>query len=317
MDEQLEMNPTEDKRTDARIQLLLYAGLATTALTLLAMYFLNNKGGINVMGWYAWFVVPIGALLVGSAAGSGYAIAAKSLGVKLNKILLISIFCLQVGAYGVAQYIEYSSQNPTSQNGQSVGFWTYFDYQTRSFTFSYRGKQGNPLGLLGYGIRVLEITGFALGTIFLASIVAGSPYCDGCKKYMERRRIGLFPAGLALSKKEQKLLEKPEGEELRQSLEEAGKGGIEGLNKLIKHIEEGDYEAFAAGLETGRSDVKATEKLSMRLSIMLVQCDECLDGYLKMDAIRGQGEHIVNEPIVELPLPVSFRERIREDFPKV
>src|SRR5580692_2014574 len=54
--------------------LVLIGGAASTAVALLAVYFLNETG-TNVMGWYADYVLPIGALLVGLLASSGFGVA--------------------------------------------------------------------------------------------------------------------------------------------------------------------------------------------------------------------------------------------------
>src|SRR5438105_15575156 len=56
---------------------VLLCGLATTALTLLGVYALNRVApDFNIMGWYANKILPMGSMLVGIAASSGYGIAA-------------------------------------------------------------------------------------------------------------------------------------------------------------------------------------------------------------------------------------------------
>ena len=45
----------------------LLAGIATSVLALFSVYLINTKApDVNVMGWYANYVIPVGALLVGA-----------------------------------------------------------------------------------------------------------------------------------------------------------------------------------------------------------------------------------------------------------
>lgn len=58
------------------------AGLLTTAITLAGVYFAKEKSRENIMGWYVFHIVPVGATLVGMGASSGYAIASWFAGEK-------------------------------------------------------------------------------------------------------------------------------------------------------------------------------------------------------------------------------------------
>jgi hypothetical protein len=64
----------QERVTDHRANIVLAAGGFTT-LAALAGVFALGRHGTNIMGWYANYVIPAGALLVGMACASGYAIA--------------------------------------------------------------------------------------------------------------------------------------------------------------------------------------------------------------------------------------------------
>ena len=142
-------------------------------------------------------LLPIGAIFVGLVAGSGYAIGSWVTGAKIGDGLLVLVVLLQVCSYVGAQFLEYQQvrqevvdqqaadideiRNNQVQGAAQVAdamkeqlveqvkelqlesmrgfnFANHFDGQTRSFQFD----GGKPLGVWGYGIRLLEILGFAL-----------------------------------------------------------------------------------------------------------------------------------------------------------
>ena len=65
--------PPHEERSRSPV---LLCGLATTALALFGVYLLDAKtDDFHIMGWYANYILPVGAVIVGVAASSGYGIA--------------------------------------------------------------------------------------------------------------------------------------------------------------------------------------------------------------------------------------------------
>ena len=102
--------------------LVLISGLATTALALVGVYVLDAKTDFHIMGWYANYILPIGAVLVGVAASSGYGLASWFSGIKITRSLLWIVLALQLAAYFATQYIGFKSLNLVHRNGAPVGF---------------------------------------------------------------------------------------------------------------------------------------------------------------------------------------------------
>ena len=66
--------------------IVVLAGVATTMLALLGVWWLDNHTeSVHVMGWYADYVIPAGALLIGLVAGSGYGIASYLTGFRIRR----------------------------------------------------------------------------------------------------------------------------------------------------------------------------------------------------------------------------------------
>jgi hypothetical protein len=139
----------------------LLGGAATTAVALSGVYLLNQAGE-NLMGLYADYIIPAGAVLVGLVASSGYGIASWITGTKISGRLLLAVVALLTGSYFLAKYLEFRCLFPggaTLDDGTRLDFWGYFDLMSRAFSFEDRasGRPGEPLGSLGYAFRALEI----------------------------------------------------------------------------------------------------------------------------------------------------------------
>ena len=88
--------------------IVLVSGLFTSALALAGVYWLGkNSNDFHIMGWYANYVIPAGAMIVGIAAGSGYAVASWLTGSRISRGLLAAVLILQTTAYLTAEYVEY------------------------------------------------------------------------------------------------------------------------------------------------------------------------------------------------------------------
>ena len=138
-------------REEQSYLLVLISGLATTALTLVGVYVLDANTDFHIMGWYANYILPIGAVIVGVAASSGYGLASWFSGIKITRSLLWIVLVLQLAAYFATQYIGFKSLHLVHRkNGTPVGFVEYFDATARSFAW----KQDNgSAGAPGVGLR--------------------------------------------------------------------------------------------------------------------------------------------------------------------
>jgi len=286
-----------------RYRLVLVCGLATTAAVLLVIYLLGTVG-CHPMGWYANYVLPVGAILVGLGAGSGYGLASWFSGVKITKALLVMIVVLQLGGYFVAQYIEYKSLEVVHEDGSAASFAEYFDATTRSFAWEDKGKPGKPLGLWGYGLRALEIVGFVLGSLVVPIILRSRPYCEGCQMYFRRRELGLLPAGVVPRK-----IKKRDAEALaahEQEQERAWEAGQDLLRALAGKAGEGDADGFRALLAPHEGNKKAYSKLSARIALSIDHCPGCCNGLLNAAVLRGQGNKIQRTALGPTPLAPEF-----------
>ena len=281
-------------------------GLVTTVLTLGIVMLLNATiEDLNIMGWYAVFIIPAGAILVGAGAGSGYGLVSWVSGRKVGGLLLATVLLIQLVAYCGAQWLEFRSLDFVHENGTPVSFFEYFDATTRSMTFTFR-HSSNPtgeLGIVGYLFRGLELLGFALGGLVIPGMLKAKPYCEGCRTYMRTRSIGLIPASepaRKIGKKDveaQRLYE----EAMSRSLEE----GLASAKNISDAAASHDASTIRQVIETHAAEKAKIGKLLHRIEISLSACPRCHDGLIALQLHSGHGDKIQTRELARTPITAA------------
>lgn len=295
------------ERDPRRAVWVIVAGLATTVISLFGVWALEVFGDFNVMGLYANYVLPAGALIVGMAAGLGYGISSSLTGVKIRKGLLVTVILLQLGAYAGAKYVEFRAQGPlvTRVGNRRIGFFEY--YHLRAVNFSWKseigsssGKPGKPMGGLGYIFSILEIAGFVAGGIVAPAVMMARPYCDLCQMYMKRKSLVTIAASASKRKA-------PNSEH------EAIAGAAQRvLQALIDAAKSGNAAAFNEQITPLRPNSKAAGKVPRRLEIGLDYCRNCHCGILRPTVVSGQGNQTNRQRLPEVTLEHAFVEQVVE-----
>jgi hypothetical protein len=293
--------------------LVLVAGLASTALALGGVWAVSRFGGENVMGWYADYVLPAGAVLVGLVASSGFGAASWKTGTKVTGPLLLGVAAILVGGYWAAQYIEFRMLFPTGAvkaDGSAAGFFDFYDAVTRSFAWVDHGKPGTALGAWGYALRLGDVVGFSGGGLALPIVMRKMPYCQACGLYMRSPVVAVLPAGI-----EPRNVSKKKVEELaaRQAAANAAYARAQaGLARLFEAGSRGDADAFAAAAaeECPRSQKRATGKLTARIQVKIVHCPRCAAGELKASHMTGRGKQLKLTPLATQALDRGVAPRL-------
>jgi hypothetical protein len=292
-------------RSRNRVAAVVVAGLVTTGLTLFGVYLLNHNTDERIMGWYANYFIPVGALIVGLLAGLGYGVVSWITGVKIRKALLWTIVGLQVWAYFAAQYIEFRSMGPLvlKRTGEPLTFAKYYHLQAVSWAWkdnTKNGKVGEPLGLPGYFFKLLEIVGFVGGGIIAPALMMAAPYCELCQAYMKTRQLVLIPAcnkGKFIGKKNE------QEKQADAALFEAGKQKLLELDETI-HAQDG--LAFARKIELLKPESAGAGKLPARFRVSLVRCKLCSAGIVRHELIAGKGNRTSAQKLSEAHVTPEF-----------
>jgi len=274
---------------------VLAAGIATSALTLFAIYWLDRKtDDFHVMGWYWHYIIPIGAILVGMVAASGYGIVSWFSGIKIVRLLMVAVVVLQVGVYFGAQYIEFKGMHLYYKDtGNAVGFIEYFDLNARSFAWKQdNDKAGEPLGVWGYLFRALEIVGFAGGGLVVPALLCTQEYCDPCRRYMRSKVVASIPGSIKPQKfKKADIAGAAAHQEQQAAAAESARQFLEMLRQMAAEGRAEDFKKATAPLMTRKSG-KAAYLLPVRYTVHLVGCRQCGTGWLKFQQLTGQGKQM-------------------------
>jgi hypothetical protein len=171
--------------------LVVAAGLCTSVLTTVAIWLPLHYLRISIYG-FSYLFIPIGAVLCGVAAGSGYYWAAMKLHRKATTLVLANLLSMAVSTYFVVQYLQYYSMALNGQNVRDlVSFTTYLDLVIRNqkLGLMMTGLDTGALGVFGYILVVAQIGGFAYGGFYLFSKLRVRAYCDRCEALLEPSMI--------------------------------------------------------------------------------------------------------------------------------
>jgi hypothetical protein len=297
------------------------SGVLTSAAALAGVYWLGkNTNDFHIMGWYASYVIPAGAMIVGIAAGSGYAIASWLTGTRISRGLLLVVLLLQTGAYVTAEYVDYRDvMDGLRQRGLMLGpepsFLEYYDFKARSFAWNKRGagnQPGEPLGGWGYVFVLLGAAGFILSGLIAPAVLSATPYCARCQRYMKTKLLGVLPASVPAKKiaKSDQTAQEAHVKEQEQAAVNAdaavarlGAAIAEGRADVVK------YELLAAG------PAKGNEHLPSRVRVSLTWCKSCREGQMIVALVSGVGQTLQETKLTEQPVPATFVGAILENNP--
>ena len=273
---------------------VLVGGLVTTALTFALVFWLGERFGFNAMGQYWYYIIPIGALVVGVLAGSGYGIASWRTGFRIGKSTLWAVVAMQLVAYVVAKYIEYLII--ASHGGAMPTFLPYLDEATRNIRFEDEdGSVGSPLGMLGYGILLLETAAFVGGAVMVPAALRSKAYCDSCGTYMRSKGVGTLPASVKARMMVMKGADVKAEYEAEQ--EAARVQGMQVHDRLFALARTNDAAGFAEAVSLIKEGTKAANKLPTRFPISLASCPTCRRGILSSQVMTGQGRQTSTAPL--------------------
>lgn len=315
MEPNLEARGNEElvRRSQMPYLVVLASGILTSVLALAGVYWLNkNATDFHIMGWYANFVIPAGAIIVGAVAGCGYGLASWFTGVRIGRGLLWTVVLLQTLAYVAAEYVEYRDIRDEFKRAGAFGapvqnfpsFLEFYDLKARSFAWKKdNGGAGNALGGWGYVFVLLGAAGFILGGLIAPAILFASPYCDTCQRYMKRKVIGALPASVPVKK----IGKKDTGaqEEHAKEQQEAAARADEAVERIRAAVAANDLTAFTLELNSAGS-AKQINKLPSRVEVALISCRSCEGGRIVLTLASGFGEQSSQVPLGELPVSPEF-----------
>lgn len=164
-------------------------GLATSVAVAMADVIIANETGFDffTVGAYGG-LIPIGSIVCGFLAASGYYIGSRMFQVRPTILLLFQMVLIAALAQGIMYFLEYFLSVKGAIKGMA-DFIAYLQHDLTSAVYSVgrRGQRAQvAVGQMGYLIAGLHFLGFLAGAIMLFFSLRALPVCRECDMYLDR-----------------------------------------------------------------------------------------------------------------------------------
>lgn len=282
--------------------LALIFGLIGLLIDVVFVVALHSWTSFDLSAFSLFFVVPIGAIVIGGLACLGYYIGILKSNMKVTKAIqilsiVITILCfvlIQYGFYYTAYLDEnmdlnYKMQGEHVSNyviGDSEDPVNFFSFtklivNSRVISFSNKGRQllevsGNKV--VNWIFYAVGFLGMLAGAFLAQAVIIDKKYCDKCKKYMKQKELLKFPAH-----------------------------DTEKVNrfKSIVNIYPQEMEAL---MHSGNTTVQEDH-----YEVIMDWCDVCNDGYLRLQFMEMEAKNKFNLNIkksIDIPINSHVTQQI-------
>ena len=181
---------------DSKDLVISMGGAATTGATVGLLIWVYNSYGFDLSSFSFWFIIPLGALLAGMAASSGYYFSAKLTNTMPSRRIMVNMVVIAAGAWLSLLWLKYTGM--TFEDGSrvrdTVDFWTWFKVTTENMSLNIRSRGGSgfetgELGSWGYVRQVIQFAGFAVGGLAVYGLLQDAPTCVNCSRYTKNSRL--------------------------------------------------------------------------------------------------------------------------------
>lgn len=187
-------------------------GLISLLLSILLPVLITFFTGFEVMRFSIFFIVPIGALIIGYICGYGYFKGLSKSNTFVSRRhfiigLILSLICIlgiKYATYMVTCVDPYTSEIVYTLDGAHVSnyvmegygeldFLTYNQYMIETTPISFINK-GHSLGevsnpIVGWIFAIIDYLGVAVGCLFYGFVLRDQPYCHKCMLYKKEKEF--------------------------------------------------------------------------------------------------------------------------------
>ncbi len=177
----------------AQLTVVTAFGFVSSMAIAAGLVLLEAYVGMPLYDMSVFIVLPLGALLAGTMAASGYYFGALWIGHKPTKMLFLSIASVSVVTFFAIHWFDYTLLKVDGRFvREHVPFWAYLKVvleRQEIEMWSHHAKVATTgeLGLWGYARAAEQIIGFALGGVLAFFLLKARPYCGRCRKYLKSR----------------------------------------------------------------------------------------------------------------------------------
>jgi hypothetical protein len=177
---------------------VLLCGIFTSFAVALGVSLIQQHTDHDVFNFTYFYLVPVGAILCGCLAATGFYAASLYFHIRASFSLLVQMLIV----IGCAQTFIYWMDYQTALFGdgglvhEALGFFDYFQItQTMArYKIGRLVHDTGEVGLWGYAIVLLKFLGFAGGNVVVYTMLRASLICEPCAQYMKelKRKYHVF-----------------------------------------------------------------------------------------------------------------------------
>lgn len=157
-------------------------------------FYIQDFTTINVFSYTLFFVIPVGAILVGMVSNSGYYFSASITHRILDKYDFLAMACLAGAGMFLIYGLEYYYYVEKEGMGNIISFFQYLAYVTENSSYSVKFSKISlftdigSLGILGYCFLFVHFVGFIIGGAITFLLLFGADTCSKCSKYFRNKK---------------------------------------------------------------------------------------------------------------------------------
>ena len=179
----------KNKNTKLHIKIILFS-LVTALLTAVTNIFIDRTFSINVFSFWLWFVIPVGAVLVGVAGASGGFLACKYFKIIPSGSDATALVVVAALTMFMIYYLDFITLTLDSgaKVSEIVSFSEYMKIiatQTHMIHGRSLRHDTGALGGLGYGLLALEFVGVLMGGAAVLGTIKDGEICPECNVFLQ------------------------------------------------------------------------------------------------------------------------------------
>lgn len=173
-------------------------GSVSCIISALLNFYIQDLTTINIFSFSIFFVIPVGAIVMGMAANSGYYFSALMTHRMLDKYDFITMVGMAAIGMLLIYYTEYYFYIIKEGLSHEITFLQYIALVVENSTlyvkfvkFSLFTKLGS-IGGFGYLFLIIRFIGFIVGGAVVFLLLKGTDTCSKCLKYLRHKKKNII-----------------------------------------------------------------------------------------------------------------------------
>jgi len=170
--------------------LVSIVGISTAILTGIILGLINVYAGYALYSFMVFLILPIGAIIAGFCAATGFYFGAKYFHQKPIGGVLINMVIASISAFFLVHYVPFFLLEMDGiRVKDTISFWQYLDVVIKNTSLSFVRVPSVSTGELGsfwgYLYACIQLLGFSIGGICVFFWLSTIPFCKKCSRYLK------------------------------------------------------------------------------------------------------------------------------------